>query len=288
MKKRILLFLCGFLPLILLNLIEGISTLLMVLFAHLGALFRGSSGFERTMTYQTIISNDDFGTMIMILYSLISILIFGLWYYMRCDGEYGKKAVREFHPVLFAGIVCMVPGLQLVSSFVCILIELINPAAMESYAELIDSAGISDASLILLIYSVVLAPLCEELAFRGVTMRLFHRVIPSFWIVNLLQAFLFGIFHGNLVQGTYAFCLGLFLGYVCKKGGTIYYSITLHVIFNFWGTVVSAVLESMNLPDMMYLLIELGMLFCLIAGILIFKIGLNERDQEEEWYQEAE
>jgi hypothetical protein len=39
-----------------------------------------------------------------------------------------------------------------------------------------------------------------------------------FWVANILQAVLFGIYHMNPLQGIYAFFIGLFLGYVCHKG----------------------------------------------------------------------
>ena len=46
----------------------------------------------------------------------------------------------------------------------------------------------------------------------------------------------------NMIQGIYAFCLGLVLGYVCNRGGSIYYSLLLHMLFNFWGTVLSGLI----------------------------------------------
>ena len=51
-----------------------------------------------------------------------------------------------------------------------------------------------------------------------------------------MQAALFGLFHLNWIQGIYAFALGIVLGYVCERGGSIYYSMGLHLLFNLWGT----------------------------------------------------
>ena len=83
------------------------------------------------------------------------------------------------------------------------------------------------------IYAVILGPVCEELVFRGVTMRLVRRALP-FWAANLMQAVLFGIFHMNWIQGIYAFVLGLVLGWICEKGGSIYFSMFFHILINFW------------------------------------------------------
>ena len=103
-------------------------------------------------------------------------------------------------------------------------------------------AGLDDQiSILMVICSVIFAPFCEELVFRGVTMHQAKKCLP-FWAANLLQALLFGIFHMNMIQGIYAFCLGLVLGYVCNRGGSIYYSLLLHMLFNFWGTVLSGLI----------------------------------------------
>lgn len=80
-----------------------------------------------------------------------------------------------------------------------------------------ETAGLdSDIGLFMFIYAVILGPVCEELVFRGVTMRLVRRALP-FWAANLMQAVLFGIFHMNWIQGIYAFVLGLVLGWICEK-----------------------------------------------------------------------
>lgn len=50
----------------------------------------------------------------------------------------------------------------------------------------------------------------------------------------------------NMIQGIYAFGLGIVLGLVCEKSGCIWYSIALHIGFNFWGTFVSEFLADIS------------------------------------------
>ncbi len=52
---------------------------------------------------------------------------------------------------------------------------------------------------------------------------------------NILQAILFGVYHGNIVQGSYAFLLGVFLGLVCFKLHSIFAAILLHMVINLSG-----------------------------------------------------
>ena len=123
----------------------------------------------------------------------------------------------------------------------------------------------------MMIYSVCLAPIGEELIFRGVTMRIARRSFP-FWAANLIQAVLFGIFHMNMIQGIYAAVLGLFLGYVCEKGGSIYLAIVFHFLFNLWGT-TSAEWLTVEDPMLISLIVIGGTIIGLVAGILFFRRG---------------
>ncbi|MDF2804531.1 MAG: amino terminal protease family protein, partial [Anaerocolumna sp.] len=74
----------------------------------------------------------------------------------------------------------------------------------------------------------------EEFIFRGVTLKKAQKVMP-FIGANILQAILFGVYHGNLVQGVYAFILGLFLGFVCYQLQSLLASILLHMVINISG-----------------------------------------------------
>lgn len=184
-------------------------------------------------------SSNSFNTGIMILYACVCIGIFGIWYYARYDGTYLVKPKSIFHPLSILGIAMLVVGAQYLSSYLISFVASIFPHWLEVYVKLMETAGLDDnITFGLFLYSVLLAPFSEELIFRGVTMRQAKKVFP-FWAANLMQAVLFGVFHMNMIQGIYAFFLGLLLGYVCEKSGSIYNSILMHLLFNFWGTVLS-------------------------------------------------
>ncbi len=83
----------------------------------------------------------------------------------------------------------------------------------------------------------LIAPIFEELIFRKL---LIDRTIKYGGTISiLLSALLFALFHGNLSQFFYAFLLGGFFATVYIKTGEIKYTIGLHMIINFIGSVVS-------------------------------------------------
>ena len=96
-----------------------------------------------------------------------------------------------------------------------------------------------------------------------------------FWAANLLQALLFGIFHMNMIQGIYAFCLGLVLGYVCNRGGSIYYSILLHMLFNFWGTVLSGLIPFGDTTFSLIFWFLFGIAMT-VGGLIVFNFGIRK------------
>lgn len=173
------------------------------------------------------------------IYAVIAALVMGFWYWKKFAV---KKAPRRkigqiINLKMFAGLLTLMVSMQYLSTYIVNLVYLINPKWYDTYESLMENIGFSDVSWVLALYSVIIAPISEELIFRGVTMHYAKKAMP-FWLANIFQAFLFGVFHGNMVQGIYAFVVGLFCGYVCYRGGSIYLSILFHMLFNIWGTFV--------------------------------------------------
>lgn len=89
---------------------------------------------------------------------------------------------------------------------------------------------------ILLVMTVVLAPIFEELIFRKLLLDRLSVYGSKFAII--VSAVAFGLFHGNLDQFFYAALLGVVLGYVAIKSGNWLYSVIIHAVMNLLGGVV--------------------------------------------------
>lgn len=82
-----------------------------------------------------------------------------------------------------------------------------------------------------LIYSCLLAPVCEELCFRWMILRRLRPWGDGFAVCA--SALLFALVHGNLYQMLYAFVVGLVLGGVLLHTGSLRGCILLHAGVNF-------------------------------------------------------
>lgn len=217
-------------------------------------------------------SEDDYMMIVSIVFALACILIFSLWYFKKHNPNIGFNIKTDCHSFEILGLVLLVPGSQFTTSIIAAILSMIFPTWLEDYMNLIESAGLAgEVPLLMMIYSVILAPISEELIFRGVTLSIAKKAFP-FWFANIIQAFFFGLFHMNPLQSCYTFILGLLLGYICEKGGSIYHVIFFHFLFNLWGTTASEWLLVDN-ELLQGLIILIGSFGGLIGGLHFFRKG---------------
>ena len=100
---------------------------------------------------------------------------------------------------------------------------------MTDYSEYMDVL-LSDG-LLPAVSIVLMGPLAEELMFRGVIQTRLARAMPA-WIAVVLQAVLFGVTHGTPIQMAYAFLIGLALGFLRSRTGSILPGFAAHAAFN--------------------------------------------------------
>lgn len=189
---------------------------------------------------------------VVLVYQVIGLVVFGLWYYLA----YGKKKrPQNTEKAGIKGIVIIVLAgmlLQIFISGALGVLDMLFPNLLQGYLELMETVGIGEMTPVVFIATVILAPMGEEVLCRGIIFRLAGRVSTKFWVVNCIQALAFGVIHANLVQGTYAFFLGLILGYVYGKYHNIWLCMLLHgavnLSSNFVDIVWGALPETYMLP----------------------------------------
>jgi membrane protease YdiL (CAAX protease family) len=101
----------------------------------------------------------------------------------------------------------------------------------------------------LLAGAVLIAPICEELFFRGFVLPgLLHELSP-FWAV-IVSAALFAIAHVDPSSFLPLFVIGLALGFVRLRSGSTWASISLHVLNNLLSsTVIILAMHHINVPS---------------------------------------
>lgn len=159
---------------------------------------------------------------------------------VQLTGEKKKMSVRH---LIAASVMCYAIAMvfNLLGSAVTGIIGAMKQDAVDNVVVNITS-NIGPATNFL--FFVICAPIFEELLFRKAIISRISKYGDG--IALVFSALIFGLFHGNLLQGGYAFILGLFFGYVFIKTGKIRYSIVMHMFVNFVGSFVGPFLMNVT------------------------------------------
>lgn len=212
-----------------------------------------------------LVSSSSFNTIFMFVVEVSMIIGFGIFFYSKY-GKSEKNPVNKLSAATLPGILLIFVGAEMVTSCILIGTEKVFPKLMQAYGEMMEQM-VGDLSFGILFVSIILAPIAEEIVFRGLTLRYAMKITKSFWLANLFQAILFGVAHLNLVQGLYACLLGCVLGFIRKRYDSIFASMLGHIIYNFSGTVLVGIVFGFEVEnELLYILSVAFISLVLIAG----------------------
>ena len=179
--------------------------------------------------------------------------------------------VRKKKPLAEAGLVRTEPACvgaacaaaPLLYAAVTLVMSLLPEAWLESYID--ASAALTQDDVFTILATVVLAPITEEVIFRGLIFSRLERAMPG-WLAAVLSALAFGLCHGQPVWMAYAFVLGLVFAFLRLRTGSILPSMLAHFIFNGISPVAQR-LGDAGAGDGLILiaLVVLGVLGCVLA-----------------------
>lgn len=184
----------------------------------------------------------DLSTILSLLAALICMIVFYFWYRGLTRGTDALKIKGVFTAKSVGCIAVLGFGLQAAVSWMLTAISNAMPEWFESYNELMEAIT-GGNTVLMIVFICVIAPVSEEVIFRGVVLRKASKILPLA-SANIFQAALFGIYHMNIIQGLYAFVLGLFLGLVCIRYRSIYGAILLHMVFNSSNIILNGILST--------------------------------------------
>lgn len=157
--------------------------------------------------------------------------------------------------ILFNGVALLVGSRQTASSY-------------EVVAETLYGGN----ALVAALQMIVVAPLAEELLFRGVIYRglrclfcLFGGERRGVVLAAGASSLFFGVMHGNLLQGGYAFVLGLLLCYLCE----VHQSLIGCMLFHGTANLVSFVGTKTRLLSFMFRSMGTVIFYMIVSGVLL-------------------
>lgn len=125
---------------------------------------------------------------------------------------------------------------------------------MDSYAA---SSSAIDNSLTAWLTAVVMAPVLEEIVFRGLVYTRLKKGLPQM-MAAIMTSLIFGIAHGTIIWAIYTFIFGMVLIWIFEKFGSLTASILLHLSYNLSGMALALIPE------------EAGFLILVLFGVSIW------------------
>ena len=144
-----------------------------------------------------------------------------------------KISVKEFIVLFAIGQALMYAG-NLIGVFLNNIVGTFTGNLPENGIESIVN---DTPTALLFLVVVVIGPIVEELICRKLMID--RLSIYGDHIAIIFSSVAFGLLHGNLYQFFYATLLGALLGYVYTKTRDVRYSMLMHMIINFMGSIVT-------------------------------------------------
>jgi len=139
--------------------------------------------------------------------------------------------LKPFHWLVVPALLISLVSLQFFMNEISLRVDTLLPPPgwfMELFARLFESDKGIWAGVLRV---VILAPIVEELIFRGVIFSGFQRIYSAIWAI-FFSALLFALFHLNPWQLGPTFLLGLLLGFVRLRTGSLLAAIFTHALHN--------------------------------------------------------
>lgn len=118
----------------------------------------------------------------------------------------------------------------------------------------------------LILYGII-SPLVEEVMFRGI---IYNRIRKNCSITAavFLSALLFGLYHGNIVQGAYGFLMGILIAYTYEQYGRFFHAFLFHASAN---TAVYMITSSEAISHII-ITPHICLIFILVSALLLWRM----------------
>ena len=191
--------------------------------------------------------------------------------------EKPKDTALSLLSIPFGVGICM--AANIVTSYLIVFMSLFGVKL--SSPEMLRVSGFS-GFLLSVVQVAVTAAVVEEISLRGCVMQNLRKYGDAFAV--MMSAVVFGIMHMNLVQAPFALIVGLGLGYITVKTGSIWPAIVIHAFNNLFSTVVSYLPDwglnekgiSLVYSFALYAFLALGVVF---GFLFIRRAGRNSASQ---------
>lgn len=185
-----------------------------------------------------------------------------------------ELSLRRFQPGAVVPLILLGLGMNVMTTFV---MSFLPEELLNSYQQ--SSSVYDEVGLIVLLHTLISAPIVEEWVLRGLVYDRMRKGMPVI-AAMLISSVLFGLLHGNLVWAAYAAVLGMVLAWVFERTRSLLASILLHFSFNLCGMLLGLLPETA--PDWVsVVIVAASVVFTAVGAFLFARTPKAEVPEEE-------
>lgn len=155
-------------------------------------------------------------------------------------------SIRKIKWSTFFGVIAF----TMAASPLVTLINLVSQLFVENTVSANSEQFLSLHPMLLIFFVGILAPICEETVFRGAIFSGMKKEGNVFKAI-IASGLLFGLLHMNINQASYAFVIGVLLGFLVEATGSIFSSILFHVLVNSTNAIMMLISDKVVSDEMM-------------------------------------
>ncbi|WP_415326443.1 lysostaphin resistance A-like protein [Chryseobacterium sp. MMS23-Vi53] len=184
----------------------------------------------------------------------------------------GKRLNFNFSPTNFYTYLLVFPlmlGMMFIAEFITAQIPTTGPVFGDLYEYFNDlMAQLTDDPIVMVLTAVIMAPIFEEIIFRGIIQKGLMNNGVKPWKAIVIASIIFGLVHGNPWQFAGATLLGCVLGLVYYKTKSLLLPMLLHGFNNLCSTLLVTYTKNESFADAF----KIPEWILLIIGIALFSL----------------
>ena len=183
--------------------------------------------------------------------------------------------LTKFRPVVIVPLLLMGVGLNIVLNQIFYTIPFTEKWIVDYENSVMPMNP--DNCVFTMIFTVIVAPIVEEVVFRALAYTKLKRAMPTV-VAAVLLSVVFGLIHGSLMQMVTIPFLGLVLVWVLERTKSLYAAILYHSVFN--ATAMWLTLNTEVVSENTLLVFMMGCMVLAVGAIWFLKIPVARRKEE--------
>ena len=181
-------------------------------------------------------------------------------------------------------LLCFIGGICLnrMTTFIIGILPLSDKVLQENSGA-VSSAMESNSGIIIIISTYIVAPLFEELIYRGSAFYCLENVFDGkggYIFAFVSTTVLFSLAHSGVLQMTYAFVIGAIFCLISRFAGSIIPAIAAHVGFNLGNLMLYAIIEGRDDTTQIVVNVACGIILIIAAAAMSVTCGfIREREE---------